>query len=630
MKQQGQWAPAAAAFEQVLQLDPQWAEGHFQLGQLYQALGQFPLAIQHLHTYLAFCPERADVYFALGNVYLILKDDAQAQICYLKAMELASPDAQALSDWLTYLLARVIVSDYEPVKIKALFLSLAQVRPECLGTIACLLGRMMETLHNSAEAAQCYALALQSPTLSDRPAWALKSQLLVPVIAEDLAYQKKYLEQACAALRALEQQNLPAQALIHPDLSNAFVYFLNSLALEGMAYTYYHPYRERQIFGKIIRSWLPDLPQTSRRALRVKGLERRRVGFVLAPSSAVQTALCELLRQLPTAQLEIHLLLTHHIDLAAFFQAPLPTDFCCHFLAEAMPIAYEQVLALDLDILYLSEPNASQPLQAIFSAFRLAPVQVTSWLSSGSTGQPYMDYFLSSHLLEQAENPQRFYSEQLILLPSLPTYFVLPSCTGHLTRADYGLPEQTRWYLCPHAMVKIQPEMDDLFGGILRQDPEGILVLLSNPDNAQQRQILLNRFQKTLPELLPRIHFLPYLKPQAYLNLLALGDVMLDPRYFGGGVTTYQALALGLPIITWPGEHLHGRIASACYLKMGLSECVVHSAEAYIQTAVEMACNAEHNQRTRAQILAKIPLIFEDQQAVEDLARFLCEVAPRS
>jgi predicted O-linked N-acetylglucosamine transferase (SPINDLY family) len=63
---------------------------------------------------------------------------------------------------------------------------------------------------------------------------------------------------------------------------------------------------------------------------------------------------------------------------------------------------------------------------------------------------------------------------------------------------------------------------------------------------------------------------------------------------------------------------------------MGLSDCVAHSAEDYIQKAVAIASDPTLNQRMRTQILAQAPLIFEEDLAVDELIAFLCQVEVRA
>ncbi|MEZ0369200.1 MAG: hypothetical protein ACAI44_08965, partial [Candidatus Sericytochromatia bacterium] len=127
--------------------------------------------------------------------------------------------------------------------------------------------------------------------------------------------------------------------------------------------------------------------------------------------------------------------------------------------------------------------------------------------------------------------------------------------------------------------------------------------------------------------LMPRIWFLPKLSHQDYLGLLTLADVMLDPFYFGGGTTSYEALGLGVPIVTWPGERLHGRITYAYYRKMDVLDCVAYSPEDYVRLAVELATRPELNAAVRARIRAASPKLFENRQAVEEVADCLLRLA---
>jgi predicted O-linked N-acetylglucosamine transferase (SPINDLY family) len=117
---------------------------------------------------------------------------------------------------------------------------------------------------------------------------------------------------------------------------------------------------------------------------------------------------------------------------------------------------------------------------------------------------------------------------------------------------------------------------------------------------------------------------------QDYLALLKLADVMLDPFYFGGGTTSFEALALGLPVVTWPGERLHGRITAAYYKQMGLDELIASSPENYLERALALGQDAICNQKLRAQLLLRAHTLFERQMAVAELAVCLIGLAQKS
>ena len=78
------------------------------------------------------------------------------------------------------------------------------------------------------------------------------------------------------------------------------------------------------------------------------------------------------------------------------------------------------------------------------------------------------------------------------------------------------------------------------------------IILLKNNSTTtnNNNNKLLN--ERIVDSYFNRIIWLDSLNPAEYLMLLAIGDVMLDPFPFGGGVTTLESLAVCTPVITLP------------------------------------------------------------------------------
>ncbi len=74
----------------------------------------------------------------------------------------------------------------------------------------------------------------------------------------------------------------------------------------------------------------------------------------------------------------------------------------------------------------------------------------------------------------------------------------------------------------------------------LRQDAQGLIVLLEGRSPVWTR-LLRERFERTLPDVLDRIVFVPRQSRVGFQNLILCSDVLLDPIHFGGGNTTYEA-----------------------------------------------------------------------------------------
>ena len=69
----------------------------------------------------------------------------------------------------------------------------------------------------------------------------------------------------------------------------------------------------------------------------------------------------------------------------------------------------------------------------------------------------------------------------------------------------------------------------------------------------------------------------------------------IDPdAYFGSGNTFYEAMAMGSPLVTMPGNHMRSRIVAGGYKQMKLKNPPVASnIQEYIDLTIELAKNAE-------------------------------------
>ncbi len=167
----------------------------------------------------------------------------------------------------------------------------------------------------------------------------------------------------------------------------------------------------------------------------------------------------------------------------------------------------------------------------------MAPVQCVTWGHPDTPGSPAIDYFISSELLETAE-ADGHYTERLVRLPNLGVYYERPQLTEPARQREFfGLDPARHVYLCPQTLFKFHPEFDAVLAEILKRDPEGDLVVLEGRAPNWTRR-LQQRWKQTLPDGERRVQFLAA-QPHA--------DVMLDPLHFGGGNTSYEALASLLP-----------------------------------------------------------------------------------
>jgi protein O-GlcNAc transferase len=104
------------------------------------------------------------------------------------------------------------------------------------------------------------------------------------------------------------------------------------------------------------------------------------------------------------------------------------------------------------------------------------------------------------------------------------------------------------------------------------RESEPILAALASEGIAADRVTILN--QGSLAS-----HF------AAYHDL----DIALDPFPHGGGMTTLEALWMGVPVVTWPGRTISSRLAAACLSGAGLTDFIAPDVAGYVDLAIAKA-----------------------------------------
>jgi predicted O-linked N-acetylglucosamine transferase (SPINDLY family) len=228
-----------------------------------------------------------------------------------------------------------------------------------------------------------------------------------------------------------------------------------------------------------------------------------------------------------------------------------------------------------------------------------------------------MDYYLSIDLIEP-EGAEAHYSEKLLRGRTLLAYHTRPPLPAVLRpREAFGFRADQHLYACLQNLRKFHPDFDPLLAGILERDPAGVVVIVEDR-GACLAPMLRRRLARTMPEVLDRVVFLPHQSYADYLCLVAAADVVLDPLYYSGGTTTYEAFSLGKPIVTWPWGFQIGRGVLAGYRKMGIAGFVASDAEDYVRMAVVLGTDAEYRQDAGREISAASGELFEEVQAVRE------------
>ena len=232
-----------------------------------------------------------------------------------------------------------------------------------------------------------------------------------------------------------------------------------------------------------------------------------------------------------------------------------------------------------------------------------APVQVTAWGHVTGTGLSAIDYFFADPVLVPAEM-RHLLAETVYDLPCV-IYFDPP---GHAPEvaprpSAAGAPFT---YGCLNRITKLSEPTLDLWGEILRRRPDARLLLKdSGFDTLAARERMLSAFRARGIES-SRVILRGGTPQAAHLATFGEIDVALDPFPQNGGVSTLEALWMGVPVVSLLGTTLVGRIAGAALSGVGYAEWAVPSKRDYVDLALGFADAPDALDRSRRMLRAEM------------------------
>ena len=293
-------------------------------------------------------------------------------------------------------------------------------------------------------------------------------------------------------------------------------------------------------------------------------------------------------------------------------------DLTRRFMAAAD--AWRNVLGMDdaalaeliredrVDILFdLTGHNARNRLPAF--ARKPAPIQI-SWAGyMATTGLDAMDYLIT----DDHETPASAcadYAERLVRMPDAficydpPAYapaVAPPPClaTGCITFGSFNI------------LSKITPQVVAVWSEVLHR-VSGSRLLLKTPalECSATRQRYTDQFrQHGIGE--DRLLIEGRSPHAAHLARYEAVDIALDPFPFTGSTTTLEALWIGVPVLTWPGQTFPARHSLSTLANLGLHEWVARNPADYVERAAQRAADPAALAKLRAglrQRMAASPL----------------------
>ncbi len=238
-------------------------------------------------------------------------------------------------------------------------------------------------------------------------------------------------------------------------------------------------------------------------------------------------------------------------------------------------------------------------------ANRLAPVQI-KWvgMQAHSSGLDEMDWFLTDRW-ETPIGSESLYSEKLLRLPDGYVCYSPPAHAPDVVQ----LPALANGFVtfgCFNNLAKITPRVIETWAEILRRLPTARLILKTHQLSDRPTADGFLAGFTALGVSSDRLELRGSSGHRAFMGEYGHVDMVLDPFPYTGGLTTCEALWMGVPTVTLPGEIFASRHSASHLSNAGLADWLVGSVPDYIEMVVARASDLAALAELRAGLRQKV------------------------
>jgi predicted O-linked N-acetylglucosamine transferase (SPINDLY family) len=228
-----------------------------------------------------------------------------------------------------------------------------------------------------------------------------------------------------------------------------------------------------------------------------------------------------------------------------------------------------------------------------------APIQITAWGEPTGTGLKAIDYIFADPILIPPV-ARTLLTEKVADLPNfigfwspeqLPEPNPLPALkSGYVTFGSFN------------RLSKVLPEVLQCWAAILAALPKSRLVLKDRLlDGARQQAAILGAFANK-GIVVDRVTILNQGSRASHFAGYHDIDIALDPFPHSGGMTTLDALWMGVPVVTCPGHTISSRLTAASLTAAGLKDYIALDFSNYVDLSIAKA----HDIRALAELREKL------------------------
>jgi protein O-GlcNAc transferase len=538
LRQAGQWEDSAAAHRRALELQPNFVGARYNLGNVLHDLGRLEEATACFRQVIALKPDLAEAHTNLGLLLRELGCPEEAVASCRRAIALQPGNAQAYNNLGTALEQLARPEEAETNYRKAI--ALAPDMAEAYSN----LGNTLQRLGRREEVLACYRKAL-----------------------------------------ALEPDYTDAGS----NLQMGLHYGAGSSPEQSLT--------EARRFAAGVERFAPpqhaNMPDPERR-LRIgyvsANFYRHPIGYFLLPSLACHDR--------------------DQFELFCYSNNPCVDDLTRQMQGAAehwrslMGVRDEQAAALimadGIDILVDLSGHTERNRLPLF-ARKAAPVQA-SWLGYwATTGLSTIDYILSDRVTVPP-GEERWYSEEVVRLEGGRFCYAPPDYAAEPAAQPPSVRNGTVTFGSFNNLAKVGPEVMRLWASVLASVPGSRLLVkwLSLVEEATRARVTAMFADAGIAA--DRLELRSGTPHREMLAEYGDVDVALDTFPFSGGLTSCEALWMGVPVVTLPRQNAPSRQTLGFLQAIGKPEWAASSPEDYVRIAAALAADESHRAALRRQL----------------------------
>ena len=226
-------------------------------------------------------------------------------------------------------------------------------------------------------------------------------------------------------------------------------------------------------------------------------------------------------------------------------------------------------------------------------AYRPAPVQMTALGYTATTGLKTIDYFLSDKICSPAgaRADSVGFTEKIIKMPGC-AFCYAPGLVRQMPPAAARAPITDNGYVTFGSFNnfnKVSDEVLHLWRSVLDRVTNSRLIIKGKVASTPSgREILTERLRKLSFDI-SRVELRPF--SQNYLEEYKDIDIALDTMPYNGGLTTCEALFMGVPTVTMSGRTHGARIGASILTAAESTELIAQNQMEYVKKILQLASN---------------------------------------